>query len=286
MAIDQRVLRRYEVYDEDGRLWRKGRGDLIRLRTWDLFRRLLPASGGRVLDVGGGTGTHAAHLAGLGFDVVLLDPVFGHVSRAAARSRSQPEAPFRSLVGEARHLPAGDASVNVVLMMGPLYHLIDPADRAAALAEAMRVLPPGGLILAETITRHSWVLAAAIQEDLDLPGVWQHFDQNIQSGLSQNPAMMNDGDFWAYLHRPDELGRELRDAGFADVDLVGVESFGWLLGDLERRMEDPKSLLRALRLTEREPSMIGVSGHVIGVGRRPTDVLASVVPSRRDLRPD
>lgn len=272
-AIDERVLRRYEVYDEEGRLWRKGRGDLIRLRTWDLFDRLIPVRG-RVLDVGGGTGTHAAHLAGRGYDVLLLDPVHSHVRRAALRSAQQPDARFTALVGEARHLPAADEAVDVVLLMGPLYHLIERAERKAALAEAMRVLRPGGLLLAEAITRYSWVVAATVQQQLGLPHVWEQFDENISSGLSQVPEGMGDADFWAYFHRPQELAEELRSAGFDDVELVGVESFGWLLGDLEHRMEAPDALLRALRLTEREPSMIGVSAHVLGIGHRPACELA------------
>ncbi len=63
--VDPRVLARYEAYDEDARLWRAGLGDLVRLRTWELLDRFVPA-GGRVLDVGGGPGAHAAHLAGPG----------------------------------------------------------------------------------------------------------------------------------------------------------------------------------------------------------------------------
>jgi SAM-dependent methyltransferase len=267
MAIDQRVLRRYEVFDEDGRLWLKGRGDLIRLRTWDLFSRLLPQTG-RVLDVGGGTGTHAAHLASRGYDVVLIDPVPSQVARAAVRSGGQQGASFQTAVGDARRLPFASGSADVVLLMGPLYHLIDWEQRLAALAEAMRVLRPGGRLLAETITRYSYLMSAAAHCQLDQPGIWKMFERNIGTGLSRNPATMMDGDFLAHLHTPPELCEELHEAGFVDPELFAVESFGWLLGDLERRMSDPGALLRALRLTEREPSMLGVSGHVIALAHR------------------
>jgi hypothetical protein len=39
----------------------------------------------------------------------------------------------------------------------------------------------------------------------------------------------------------------------AEVELVAVEGLGWLIGDLERRLQGPCSLLRAIRLTETEP---------------------------------
>ena len=49
-----------------------------------------------------------------------------------------------------------------------------------------------------------------------------------------------------------------------------MEGFAWLLGDLAERMREPADLLRAIRLTEAEPSMLGVSSHVMGVARRAT----------------
>src|SRR5262245_51202295 len=113
--VDPRVLARYEVYDEDARLWRPGLGDLVRLRTWDILDRFLPA-GGRVLDVGGGPGTHAAYLAARGDDVTLIEPVARHVAQARARARDG-SAPFAVWHGDAGHLPVPSASVDAVVLI-------------------------------------------------------------------------------------------------------------------------------------------------------------------------
>lgn len=268
MEIDRRVIRRYEVTDEDARLWQPGKGDLVRLRSWDIFDRFLPASG-QVLDVGGGPGTHAAHLAGQGYDVTLIDPVPRHVQWARQRASEQPAATFDVRLGDAADLPAGDGTVDVVLLMGPLYHLVEPADRLAVLTEAQRVLRPGGRLLVEVITRHAWVLDATVKGLLDTPGVVADVERSVVTGLSQDPATMADGSFWAYFHQPDELLVELNDAGFAHIELVAVEGFAWLLGNLEARMTNPQPLLDAVRLTESEPSMLGCSAHLIGVASRP-----------------
>jgi SAM-dependent methyltransferase len=264
VEVDRRVVRRYEVSDEDARLWQRGKGDLVRLRSWDIFERFLPSEG-RVLDVGGGPGTHAAHLAGRGYDVTLVDPVPRHVERARLRAEGR----FRVERGVAGDLPAADGSVDAVLLMGPLYHLVERAERLAALGEAGRVLRAGGRLVAEVITRHAWALDATVKGLLDAPEILDDIERSVRTGLSQDPASLADGAFWAYLHRPDELRSELVDAGFGDIELVAVEGFAWLLGDLETRMMNPEPLLEAVRLTEAEPSMLGCSAHVVGVAVRP-----------------
>ena len=171
VEMDERVVRRYEVTDEDARLWVSGKGDLIRLRTWDIFERYLPA-GGRVMDVGGGPGTHAAQLAESGFEVLLVDPVERHVEAAKRRAGADDTRTFTALRGDARELPASDGTFDAVLMMGPLYHLVNADDRHVALNEARRVLRPGGVILAEVITRFAWVLDATRKGLLGQPDIW------------------------------------------------------------------------------------------------------------------
>jgi SAM-dependent methyltransferase len=267
MALDPRVASRYDAYDEDDRLWKVGYGDLIRLRTWDIFARYLP-SGGRLVDVGGGPGTHAAHLAGVGYEVTLVEPIARHFVAAAARSGANPEQSFRVVAAEARQLPVADGSADIVLLMGPLYHLMDAADRQRALQEAMRVLRPGGRLLAEAISRYAWVLDATARDLLGTHGIWDNFAWNLQ-GLSQDPDDSRTGEFWAYFHLPDELHREVEDAGLVDIELTAVEGFGRLLGELETRMTKPDGLLRAIRLLEHEPSLLGVSAHIVVTATRP-----------------
>jgi SAM-dependent methyltransferase len=264
--VDPRVLARYENYDEDARLWRPGIGDLVRLRTWDILDRFVPA-GGRVLDVGGGPGTHAAHLAARGAAVTLIDPVPRHVAQATARAVAPGGAPFAVCLGDATRLPAPSGSVDAVVLMGPLYHLAERADRLVALAEAQRVLRPGGIVVAEVIGRYGWALDATVKGLTGSAEVWADVERSVATGLSQDPDAVPPGSFWAYFHRAGELEEELAEAGFGDVRLLAVEGFAWLLGDLEQRMAEPEPILAAVRLTESEPSMLGCSAHVMGIGR-------------------
>lgn len=234
METDPRVLRRYELDDEAGRLWRPGVGDLVRLRTWDIFERYLP-KGGRVADIGGGPGTHAKHLLDLGHELVLVDPVQRHLDQAAATTEGRAEC----ALGDARQLALDDESFDAVLLMGPLYHLPEPQDRHRALNEAARILRPGGRLLAEVITRHAWMLDATAKGIIGDPAVRAEFDVNMESGLSTDPERLRDGGFWAYFHRVETVGGEIESAGFAESNLIGVEGHAWLLGNLEELLEEP-----------------------------------------------
>jgi SAM-dependent methyltransferase len=266
VEIDGRVRRYYESTDEDIRLWGSARGTLTRLRTWDIFERFLPPTG-RIVDVGGGPGTHAQHLAEVGYEVVLVDPMERHVQ--AARDRAAGGPPFEVELGDARALPVDDATCDAALVMGPLYHLAEAEERRRVLAEALRVLRPCGVLLAEVVCRHSWMLDATARGLLDEPGIFETFALNIDTGMSQFDELVSDGAFWGYFHHPLDLAAELEGAGFDMTGVVAVEGFGWLLGDLDRYVENPAGLLRALALSEAEPSMVGCSAHAIGVAVRP-----------------
>ena len=223
-----------------------------------------------MLDVGGGPGVHASHLAGRGYDVTLIDPMLAHLAQARARAAEDGHQ-FATRLGTAADLGEEDASADAVLLMGPLYHLIDPDDRLDALTEARRVLRPGGRLVAEVITRHAWTIDGTLQHVVGRPGELDHMASIAATGFS-DPQV--DGGFWAYFHHPAELRDELDAAGFVDVSLLAVEGFAWLLADLPERMTDPDALLDAVRLTETDESMLGVSAHVMAVATAPEPVVA------------
>jgi SAM-dependent methyltransferase len=127
----------------------RGAGQLDRERSRELLGRFLPPAPAAVLDLGGGPGGHACWLAAQGYQVHLIDITPLHVELARQASARQPEAPLASAeVGDARTLAWGSGTADAVVLMGPLYHLTDRADRVQALREAHRVLRPGEVLLA------------------------------------------------------------------------------------------------------------------------------------------
>jgi hypothetical protein len=73
------------------------------------------------------------------------------------------------------------------------------------------------------------------------------------------------------FHHPDELRNEVVKAGFVVTDIYGVEGRCWLLPDFDEWWEHEKHrerLLRIARRLETEPSILGVSAHLVAVARR------------------
>jgi ubiquinone/menaquinone biosynthesis C-methylase UbiE len=253
-------------YDEASRLSTKAHGLLEKIRTQELLRRHLPEPPAGVLDVGGGPGAHARWLAADGYRVHLVDPVERHLEEAAATGSCSVER------GDARHLTASDASYDVVLLLGPLYHLVDPAERLQALREARRSVRPGGLVAVAAISRNAALLEKAALGRLDGP-TRPRVDSILATG-HHDPTF---GFTTAYFHTVEGLRAEMSDAGLADVSISGVEGPVWpSLVALEAHTGDTladsahlASALTAARMVDSDPELVPASAHFLAFGRRP-----------------
>lgn len=270
--IDAAIRAYYERGDERDRLFAGGeRLELVRTR--ELVRRYLPPPPAAVLDVGGGPGAYAAWLAEAGYRVHLIDPIPLHVEQAVEAAAAQPAHPFTAALGDARRLDAADASHDSVLLLGPLYHLTERTDRLAALAEARRVLRPGGLVLAVGISRFASLLDGMRQGVLADPLAAGIVARDLIDGQHRNPAP-DRFPVWfttAFFHHPSELAAEVEESGFALQALLGIEGPGGYVGPGWHEPSQRDGILAAARAVEQEPSLLGLSAHLLAVGRKTED---------------
>ena len=147
---EREILEYYERGDERDRL-ENSYGPFERGRTGEVLRRGLPSPPVTIADISEGAGVHALWLATLGYDVHLRDPVRLQIDQATDSARERGLRLASAEVGEARELDLKDGSVDVALLLGPLYHLQSLYKRRQALQEARRVLSEGGLLAVAAI---------------------------------------------------------------------------------------------------------------------------------------
>ncbi len=109
-----------------------------------------PASEMTLLDAGCGTGAYSAALAGVPGRLIGIDRSAGMLAAARAKLEGRRRVGF--LRGDLLHLPLAEASLDAVMFNQVLHHLEDGragnyTGHGAAMAEAARVLKPGGRLL-------------------------------------------------------------------------------------------------------------------------------------------
>jgi ubiquinone/menaquinone biosynthesis C-methylase UbiE len=266
--VPHEVAAHYESeYDEGNRIV-QGLGQLELLRTKEIITRHLPSAPQRVLDVGGGTGVHAGWLAEQGHEVHVIDPIPRHVDQV--RDLATSRLGLSAELGDARRLPVTEATYDAALLLGPLYHLTSRDDRLLALREAARAVRPGGWIFVAAISRFASLFDGLTSGMLSDPAFLTIVERDLLEGQHRNPERRPGWFTTAYFHRPDELLGEADEAGYDVVELVGLEGLACWLPHLEATFGDPRErgvILSAARLIEAEPSLLGLSAHLLLVAR-------------------
>jgi ubiquinone/menaquinone biosynthesis C-methylase UbiE len=265
------IQKHYKVAQERSRLYTHA-GQLEFSRTKELISRYLSRKSVVVLDIGGGPGAYACWLAGLGHTVHLVDPVPLHLEQAKRAWEAQANRPLASItLGDARNLRFDNHTADVVLLLGPLYHLFERRDRIRALSEAFRVLRRGGLLFAAAISRFASALDGLFRDFIKDPEFFKILRRDLKDGQHRNVTDRPEYFTAAFFHHPNELKDEILRAGFEPPHLYGIEGPGWLLHNFQRVWKD--SVLRARVLTvvktiETEPAIIGLSAHILAVARK------------------
>jgi SAM-dependent methyltransferase len=270
-SIDPAIRAYYDRAPEESRL-AVGAFRLEELRSRELILRHAPELPAVVLDVGGAAGPYAFWLAERGYEVRLFDAVPRLVEVARQRNEHAARRLAACCAADARALPEPNESAAMVLLLGPLYHLVQEKDRQEALSEVLRVLSPGGVLIAAAISRWASAMDGLARELLGDREFARIVERDLLDGQHQNPTNRLDYFTTAYFHRPEDLRREVVDAGFDVEALYGIEGPAWILPDFEERWNDPERremVLQVARALESEPSILGCSAHMMVIGRKP-----------------
>ncbi|MGA9533875.1 MAG: class I SAM-dependent methyltransferase [Anaerolineales bacterium] len=133
----------YEGSDYQQRFWGAGERRYEDRVEAIALRRLLPAGGGRLLEIGAGAGRNSRRYRGYE-RVVLLD--YSHSQLVQARQRLEGEERYQFVVADAYFPPFAPASFEAASMIRTLHHMAEPAK---SLAAVRRLLKPGAVFVLE-----------------------------------------------------------------------------------------------------------------------------------------
>jgi 2-polyprenyl-6-hydroxyphenyl methylase/3-demethylubiquinone-9 3-methyltransferase len=208
----------------------------------------------RALDIGCGGGLLAEEFARLGFAVVGVDPSKESLAAARTHAASQGLAiEYQCAMGEA--LPFADESFDIAYCCDVLEHV---NDLRQVIAEAARVLRPGGTYLYDTINRtlRSRLVAIKLLQE------WRW--------TALMPPGLHD---WNMFIRPAELERELEQHGLVPGGLTGLKP-----------RANPLRLIRALRRRKRGLLSYAAAVREMDLGESP-DTSVSYIGYARKVRP-
>lgn len=243
----------YKRFDEGSRL-NKSKAARVEFLTNVRYIEQYLKPDSKILDVGAGAGEYSLYFAGKGYDVSALELSDSNI--AAFRQRMTEEIPVDLVQGNALDLSRyEDASFDVVLVFGPLYHLHEDRDKLRCIREARRVCKPGGKLFFAFISNDPvfWTMFS------------DHPDYFITGDYNKETFVLDDFPF--VFHTVPRCRELLSRGGIRILREVASDGLSELMSAKINAMDD-ESYAQYLRyhfyLCEK-PECLGMSNHLLFV---------------------
>lgn len=251
----------YEGYDEWNRLERHK----IEFEITKRYLNTYVPEGARVFDIGGGPGRYSIHLAKKGHKVVLLDLVQKHIDIAKIKAKENNALIERYICDDALKLSKYDlGKFDVVLIMGPLYHLIQKEDRKKVVEDALKFLKKDGILIASFISAYAPIIdGLKYPEDVKAP---DDLTKYLKNGVNDAES----GFTSAYFIKPEEAKNFMNSFNLKELSFAGIEGIGGLmeskLDGLSKVQFD--KIIDILYELSKDPHIFGGSEHYLYVGKK------------------
>lgn len=250
-ALVQEIYRRKS---ENDRLNKSQAARVEFLTTVRYIEKYL-APGAKILDVGAGAGEYSLHFARKGYSVSALELADANI--ATFRAKVTDDDPIDLVQGNAMDMSRYDNdSFDIVLLLGPLYHLRDEADKIRCIEEAKRVCKPDGKIFFAFITNDMVILT--MQQ--------AHADYLMTGDYNKETFKLDDFPF--VFHTVDHCRELLCKAGITICHEVASDGASELLQDLVNGLDEAsyQQYLRFHFYICEKPEFLGMSNHLLFIG--------------------
>ncbi|MCC8167875.1 MAG: methyltransferase domain-containing protein [Clostridiales bacterium] len=209
-----------------------------------------------ILDVGAGTGRYAVPLSEEGYSVTAIEPVKNNLGRLKQKGSN-----VTAYQGDARKLKrCADKSFDVVLLFGPMYHLLEEEDQLTALSEAKRVLKDDGYIFVSYLMNEYSVIMYAFKE--------RHIMESLANGmLNEDYHCTKAANPLYHMMRVEDIERLNEQAGLKRVQIVAADGAADYMRPALNALseEEFEEFVRYHMATCERPELLGASSHTLDI---------------------
>ncbi|MBT2293758.1 class I SAM-dependent methyltransferase [Paenibacillus albidus] len=264
---NQKVVRYYDSYDEASRLTSDRARRLEFITTTRILEKYIHEAAA-ILDEAAGSGVYTFYYADKGNVVTAADITPKHVTMIQKRMERDAYRNVTAQVADATDL-SGFASelFDVVLCLGPLYHLQNPEAQRQCIRESLRVLKPGGLLAAAYINR-SFIIPHLIGH------APEYLNREFITSVQHQGYVDSDdqADFFAsaYFHTPEEVEALLAEEQVEKLTHVATDGCAFFMREqMNQWSEEQYQIWADYHLsTCEERTLLGYSNHGLYVGRK------------------
>ena len=271
MTDFEKVKGYYSVFDEKNRLSRDNSGRLEYEMTMKILKKYLPQEA-KVLVIGGGAGVYAFPLAKAGYQVYLGDLSERLIEQAKEQRTAENVENMISIdvVNATDMSRYEDGFFDVVIALGPFYHLTDAKEREACVSEIYRVLKPGGMVIAGFIPRLAGSIAVVERYCWDSNQVGAHtIGEVFATGKFHN--MASRGFQEGYYATSSEMEEMFGAYHFERECIRSIRGFAYEKEDKIYAIEDEAvfaEVMKCIEETAEDRAIVEMCGHAVYIGRK------------------
>lgn len=266
MSYKTSLIESYNELDEENRLLSSRARSVEYYSTTDLISKYLFRNA-KIFDIGCGVGIYSIFCAQRGAEVTAIDIVPKHIKRLEEIIHAK-GIHMSAFVGNATDLSEfNDNYFDIVLCLGPLYHLNAKEKQTQCILESMRVSKPGGILFYSYISPFS-VLPCVVRGDIS-----RMSDDLIQL-IIQDKKIDSDDEhcFWTdnWYYTPDDIEETLCGYGLEMIDHIASDGQSIAFQSVINAMNDKQFELwmKYHRLIYRERSLLGASNHGLIIAKK------------------
>ena len=251
----------YSNYDEEGRLLSRN-GSVEYLTTMRYIEKYL-RPGMRILEIGAATGRYAHTLARMGYTVDAVELVQHNID--IFNTLTQPGEQITIRQGDARDLSfLPDESYDMVLLLGPMYHLFAVADQHTALSEALRVTKTGGILMAAYCGNEATMVQYCFGRGMLKEEKYQKLVDPVTFKASSDPAELFE------LYRREDIDALMADFQTTRLHYVGTDMATHYMRSVVDEMDEDlfEMYLRYHFVICERADCVGVSHHILDIHRK------------------